>query len=203
VTGVAVRLQRHAAEALGRQLTEGETAALLNYLNLLQKWQKSQRLVGSSDPAWIVDNVIVDSLLFLRALPPGVRRLCDVGSGAGIPGIPLKIVMPDTEVTLLEARARRASFLAAAVREVPLPGCRIINRRLEDAVGDLGAKFDAVVMRCAGGPDSMLAAIEPLLAPAGSIVASGPPEPYPLAAGQWVEVRGPLGLRRFWVYRIT
>ena len=203
MTGVAVRLQRHAAEALGRQLTEGETAALLNYLNLLQKWQKSQRLVGSSDPAWIVDNVIVDSLLFLRALPPGVRRLCDVGSGAGIPGIPLKIVMPDTEVTLLEARARRASFLAAAVREVPLSRCRIINRRLEDAVGDLEGKFDAVVMRCAGRPDSMLAAIERLLAPAGSIVASGPPKPYPLAAGEWVEVRGPLGLRRFWVYRIT
>jgi 16S rRNA (guanine527-N7)-methyltransferase len=203
VTDVVARLQGQAAEALGHQLSQAQTDLFVKYLNILQKWQRSQRLIGSSDPAWIVDHVIVDSLLFLRALPAGVRRLCDVGSGAGIPGIPLKIVMPDTDVTLIEARARRASFLSAAIRELPLPGCRVINRRLENIVGDLEGKFDAVVMRCAGGPQSLLGPIERLLAPSGVIVASGPPEPYPLAAGEWVEVVGPLGLRRFWVYRIT
>ena len=55
--------------------------------------------------------------MFLRALPAGVKSIADLGSGAGVPGIPIKIVNPEIKVTLIESRERRASFLSAAVRE--------------------------------------------------------------------------------------
>ena len=199
MTDIEGPLKEGAARALGRSLTAAETAMLIKYLKILTKWQKTQRLVGSSDPRWIVDNVLVDSLLFARVLPERVATLCDVGSGAGVPGIPLKIVMATTDVALIEARQRRASFLSAVVRELPLKGCQVINRRLEDVRSELAGKFQAVVMRCAGNPLSLVSQIGPLLASGGVIVASGPPSPRSLEIGDWVEVGG---RRRFWRYQL-
>lgn len=201
MTDVSGRLRFGAAQALGRSLNDDEVSLLLNYLKLLIKWQKTQRLIGSAEPAWIVDNVIVDSLLFSRALPPRIATLCDVGSGAGVPGIPLKAVMPRVDVTLVEPRRRRASFLAAAIRELPLARCRLISRRIEDISGELAGRFDAVVMRCAGNPADLIAPVREILAPGGIVVASGPPTAHPPVFGEWLEVSGPSGPRRFWIYR--
>jgi 16S rRNA (guanine527-N7)-methyltransferase len=169
-------------------------------MNLLIKWQRSQRLVGSNEPSWIVDHVIVDSLLFSRALPAGVRSVADVGSGAGIPGIPLAIVLPQVEVTLIEARQKRASFLAAAIRELTLRNCRLVNRRLEDVGHQLGARVDAVVMRCAGSPTALVPQVLQILAPGGVVIASGPPKRTVISLGSWLEIEGPDRTRLFWVY---
>jgi 16S rRNA (guanine527-N7)-methyltransferase len=201
MTGAAARLASGAATALGRPLADGETADMIKYLNLLIKWHRSQRLVGSAEPAWIVDNVLLDSLLFARALPATALTLCDVGSGAGVPGIPLKIVLPALNVTLIEARQRRASFLSAVVRELALSRCRIINTRLEQVADELAGSFDAVVMRCAGSPADLLPLVTRLLRPGGLVIASGPPQASPLLGGEWFEVQGPRGPRRFWRYR--
>jgi 16S rRNA (guanine527-N7)-methyltransferase len=203
VTDIAAILRNGAALALDHALSERQVDSLVMYLNLLIKWQRSQRLIGSSDPGWIVENLIIDSLLFRRVLPDVVATLCDVGSGAGIPGIPLRIVMPNTDVTLIEARARRVSFLSTAVRELSLARCRIIGRRLEDVADQLTGTFDAVVMRCAGNPSSLLELIRRLLTPTGVIVATGPPEAHSVSAGEWAEVDGPRGRRRFWLYRAS
>jgi len=194
-------LERKSGDALGRPVTDAERDSLHKYLNLLIKWQRSQRLVGSDEPSWIVDNVIVDSLLFSRAVPAGVRSVADVGSGAGIPGIPLAIVLPQVEVTLIEARQKRASFLAAAIRELALQNCRLVNHRLED-VGrqQLGARVDAVVMRCAGSPTALIPQVLQILAPGGVVVASGPPRRTAIALGSWLEIEGPDRTRLFWVY---
>lgn len=194
-------LERKSGDALGRPVTDAERDSLHKYLNLLIKWQRSQRLVGSDEPSWIVDNVIVDSLLFSRAVPAGVRSVADVGSGAGIPGIPLAIVLPQVEVTLIEARQKRASFLAAAIRELTLRNCRLVNHRLED-VGhqQLGARVDAAVMRCAGSPTALVPQVLQILAPGGVVVASGPPKRTVIGLGSWLEIEGPDRTRLFWVY---
>jgi 16S rRNA (guanine527-N7)-methyltransferase len=200
VTDVVGYLQRMASSALGRALTAPEVTAFTKYLNILTKWQKSQRLIGSTEPTWIVDNVIVDSLLFRRAIPTAISTLCDVGSGAGLPGIPLSIVMPDVDVTLIEARQKRGSFLAAAIRELGLRNCRLLNQRLEEAAQALPGRFDAVVMRCAGNPTLLIAQLRAVLVPGGLVVAAGPPKREPLELGRWLEIEGPHGLRRFWIY---
>ena len=203
MSDVVAYLEHKAALALDRPVTPSESSLLLNYMNLLIKWQRSQRLVGSNEPMWIVDNVIVDSLLFNRALPAGITRLADVGSGAGIPGIPLAVVLPHAAVTLIEARQKRGSFLAAAIRELGLRNCSLINRRLEDVQVELAARFDAVVLRCFGRPESVVRDLSGILSADGLVVASGPPERIALSVGAWVEVDGPNGRRRFWVYRMV
>jgi 16S rRNA (guanine527-N7)-methyltransferase len=192
------------ASILGRPLTDAELQSFDKYLKLLQKWQKSQRLVGSSDAGWIVENVFLDSLLFLKVLPGTVASLADVGSGAGVPGIPLKVVRPQWRVALIESRAKRASFLSAAVRELGLRDTAVVTARAEDYAVENPRTFDAVAMRCAGDFRATAFAAGRLVAPGGVVVASGPPSPKPLDLGEWVEVPGVNRdtRRRFAVYKV-
>jgi 16S rRNA (guanine527-N7)-methyltransferase len=203
VTSATQRLLDGAAEILGRPLSDTEHGQLAKYLNLLIKWHKTQRLVGSSEPAWIVDNVILDSLLFTRLLPAGVREVIDVGSGAGVPGIPLKVVSNSLSMTLLEARQKRASFLATAVRELGLVNCSVANERLEQLPSMTGGRFDAAVARCAGDPVDLLRGVQPLMKAGGLVIASGPPERRPVNQGAWQEVVWSGGRRLFWTHSIT
>lgn len=195
--------QSGAREILGRPLSAEEAGRFEKYMELLIKWNRVHRLIGSSDPAWIVDKVFLDSLLFLRVLPRGLLSLADLGSGAGIPGVPLKIVSPQFELTLIEARQHRASFLATALRELSLAGVRVLPVRVEQAVDQCSAQFEAVVMRCAGRPGELLPLAIRLVIPGGVVVASGPPRPRPVALGDWVRVTGVggSGSRIFLVHR--
>ena len=192
------RLGAGARAILGRPLTDPEADRFRQYLELLARWQRTQRLVGSSDPGWIVDHIILDSLLFARLLPPGANRILDVGSGAGVPGVPLKIVLPQTAFTLLEARAKRVSFLSTVIRELALEGCEVVNARLEAITSDRRGYYDAVVMRCAGDPAAHRDDALSLLRRGGSMIASGPPRPRRTSAGDWKEIDGPMGRRLFW-----
>jgi 16S rRNA (guanine527-N7)-methyltransferase len=189
---------------LGRPLDQHELAAFGKYLTLLVKWQRVQRLVGSSDPEWIVEHLFLDSLLFLQVLPAELESLADVGSGAGFPGIPIKIVRPDLRVTLIESRQRRVSFLSAVVRELGLDRIQLLNERFERLGPDTEGTFGAVVMRCAGDPEVLLPDARRLVSQGGAVVLSGPPEQRPISAGGWIEVQGvrPGQTRRFAVYRV-
>jgi 16S rRNA (guanine527-N7)-methyltransferase len=148
---------------------------------------------------WIVEHLFLDSLLFLKLLPASCRKLADVGSGAGLPGVPIKIVRTDLEVVLIESRRRRAMFLNSAVREMRLGGIRVLEGRTESLPSELNGSFDAAVMRCAGDIDEMIPVAAVLVADAGVVIASGPPKPRPLSLGEWVTVPGVEGgtTRRF------
>ena len=194
------------AEAiLGRVLDELERENFSKYLTLLLKWQKAHRLVGSNDPMWIVEHLFLDSLLFLRLLPSSARTLSDLGSGAGLPGLPLKIVRRDIDVVLIESRRRRAMFLTSAVRAMRLEGVRVLEGRVEDLVSELRGTFDTVVMRCAGDIEVMIPVAADLVSDHGIVIASGPPNPKPLSVGDWVTVPGlRRGMsRRFAIYTKT
>jgi 16S rRNA (guanine527-N7)-methyltransferase len=207
VTDPLARLAVGAEQILRRPLSRHEQGMFNKYLALLVKWQKSQRLIGSTDPGWIVENLFLDSLLFLKVLPSRLRSLLDLGSGAGVPGIPLKIVLGEVDLVLVESRRKRASFLSTALREVGLENARVLGRRVEDALDELEGRFDAVVMRCAGDLDEVMrVAARLVVTPGGVVAAAGPPSPRPLALGDWVTVdtqRKGLGTRRFAVYRIS
>ena len=168
-------LFRSPLPGLGRPLTETEGALAANYLNLLTKWSKTQRLVGSVEPMWLIENVFLDSLCFLAAIPPEARRLADVGSGAGIPGIPVAIVSPELEVDLIESRQRRVSFLSTAVRELSLPRVRVVGARVEDLSVSHSQLFDAITVRCAGDVRAIIPRVLPLLRPGGVLVISASP----------------------------
>jgi len=139
---------------------------------------------------WIVEHLFLDSLLFLKLLPASCRKLADVGSGAGLPGLPIKIVRNDLEVVLIESRRRRAMFLNNAVRDLKLDGIQVLEGRIENLPSELNGSFDAAVMRCAGDIEEMIPAAAVLVADSGVVVASGPPKPRPLSVGEWVTVPG-------------
>ena len=184
---------------LGQPPSDRERAVFLKYLNLLIEWGSVHRLIGSTDPDWIVDQLLLDSLLFLKVLPQETRTILDFGAGAGLPGIPIAIVRPDVEICLLEARQRRASFLRTAVRELEITRAHVLPMRAEDAEAELAGRFDAVVARCAGRLDQILPRALRFARSGGLVVAAGPPKPSPLVLGQWALVPGvrPGATRRF------
>jgi 16S rRNA (guanine527-N7)-methyltransferase len=185
-------LRGGAQEILGHPLSNEQADQFIKYLELLVKWQRVQRLVGSVDPESMVHDLLLDSLLFVRVLPPGIRTLMDLGSGAGLPGIPLAIVLPTTDVTLVEARQKRASFLSTAVRELGLRRARVLGSRAQDLPIDLDHAFDAVVMRCAGPLDEVMPVAARFVAPGGCVAATGPPHEEPMSvAAYWTNVARP------------
>jgi 16S rRNA (guanine527-N7)-methyltransferase len=205
VTRALEALAQGAEAILGRSPTITEQDLFRKYLILLIKWQKSHRLIGSSEPMWIVEHLFLDSLLFLKVLPSTISKVLDLGSGAGLPGLPIKIVRSDLDVTLAESRRRRASFLSSAVRELELSRTRVVSRRLEDRASELEGRFDAVVMRCAGDVNELMPLASRLATRGGVVIAAGPPEARKLSVGDWVEIQSwiPGKTRRFAVHHIS
>lgn len=184
------RLVQGAGAILGRPLSGTEADLFVAYLDLLLSWQRIHRLVGSGDPVWMVETLFLDSLLFLRALPVQPRATLDIGAGAGAPGLPLKIVLPEMTLTAVESRRRRASFLATAARTLGLEPVRVLNARAEALVAELAGQFDAVLLRSTGRLEVMLPLATKFARPGGVVLAGGPPGPRPLPIGRWVEVPG-------------
>jgi len=158
--------------------------------------------VGSVEPGWVVRNLFVDSLMFLELLPAGVRELADLGTGAGFPGVPMRIVKPALRLTLVEAKSRRTSFLSSLVRELELDHVKVVNERAETLVERPELRFDAVVLRCAGSLDEVLPIATKLVRPGGVVIASGPPAPVHDSAHDWVDLSFGLATRRFAVVRV-
>ena len=196
MTQAALRtLASGAEQILERPLTEAQSESFAKYLEILTKWQKAQRLVGSAEPGWIVENLFLDSLLFLKVLPMATQSLVDIGSGAGIPGLPIKIVEPSLAVTLVESRQRRVSFLRAVVRELGLGGVEVIGERLENLVDRLRGRFDVATMRCSGDPASIVPVALEMVRDGGVVVATAPAQPSPAAQGIRVDVPDPVRAR--------
>lgn len=120
---------RHWAANAGIEVADDQLDALANYTESLISWSQRIDLVGPSEAPLLVRKHLADSL-FAAAHCPDTGRLVDLGSGAGLPGIPVAIVRPATQVDLVEARAKRSSFLKVASQS--LPDVRVLNCRIEE-----------------------------------------------------------------------
>ncbi len=125
-------------------LPEGTEARLLAYLSLLSKWNRVHNLTAVRDEQQMVSHHLLDSLTVLPHLA-GYASLADVGSGGGLPGIPLALARPDRAVTLIEANHKKASFLQQAKIELGLSNVSVHCGRVEDYMPPL--LFDAVISR--------------------------------------------------------
>jgi 16S rRNA (guanine527-N7)-methyltransferase len=175
---------------LGRPLTDGEGTLIDKYLKLLIKWQKSHRLVGSTNRDWMIENVVIDSLAFLAMFPDETRTVADIGSGAGVPGVPIAIVRPDLRMTLIDARRRRVSFLTTVVRELELTRVEVVDGRIETLGSSLGGRFDVAVMRCVAAPDAIVSPALDLIRPAGALIVSAGPKMVSTTGTTVVELPG-------------
>jgi 16S rRNA (guanine527-N7)-methyltransferase len=122
-------LLRQGAAGLGFALGEPTLRKLLDYLALLSKWNRVYNLTAVRDEAAMVTQHLLDSLTVLPHLPEG--RLADVGSGAGLPGIPLAIAQSERPVVLVEANHKKAAFLEQARIELKLDNVVVERQRVE------------------------------------------------------------------------
>ena len=152
--------------------------------------------------AAVVQDLLIDSLLFLPLLPPRPLTLMDIGAGAGIPGLPLRLADPAITVTLVEARRKRISFLLAAQRELDLENVAVKEARaealLEQEPGLVGT-FDVVVARAVGPAAALLPLACKYLKAGGLFLMTGPPNPLPQDLFTIVRVAIP-GTRRSRVF---
>lgn len=118
--------------------------AFLFYCAELKKWNKAYNLTAITDDREIVTKHFLDSLLYLKAIPDDVRTLCDVGTGAGFPGIPIALVRPDLQITLIEPSRKRCSFLRHMTKRLSRENIEVIEANAEAV--DAGP-FDLVLTR--------------------------------------------------------
>jgi 16S rRNA (guanine527-N7)-methyltransferase len=153
-------------------LARALAAPLLDYLALLLRWNRAYNLTAIRDPGDMVRKHLLDSL----AMHPGVDaiaarggRLADLGTGAGLPGIPLAIAKPGLQVTLVESNGKKARFLREAVRTLQLGNARVAESRIEAL--DAPAAFEAITARALATLPAILALGGHLLAPGGVLLA--------------------------------
>ena len=121
----ARNLLERGTRVLGLDLASEQIEQFLAYLALLLKWNRKMNLTALRSPREIIIHHFLDSLLLLPHLPQNARLL-DIGSGAGFPGLPLKIARPGLTIDLVEATAKKVSFLKEAVRRLGLSGMNVI-----------------------------------------------------------------------------
>jgi 16S rRNA (guanine527-N7)-methyltransferase len=142
-------------------------ATLLSYLELLARWNRAYNLTAVRDPDEMVPRHLLDSL----AVAAHVRgpRAADVGTGAGLPGIPLAVALPEVEWTLIEVNGKKARFLRQAVAELGLSNIVVVHAHAEQYQPE--TKFDTLVARAFADIPAIIAAAGHLCRLQGRILA--------------------------------
>jgi 16S rRNA (guanine527-N7)-methyltransferase len=143
------------------------------YLNELKKWSKVHNLTAIDDDIGIIERHFLDSLLFLNVLPDDVNTLIDIGSGAGFPGIPLKIVNRRLKIWLIEPRQKKTAFLRNIISKLNLNDVKIIEKRVEDIIdGDIDVEIDAGVVRALFNVTDFVKMVTPIIKTNGLMILS-------------------------------
>jgi len=190
--GLEGRLER-GLEELGIPLGPEAMTRLIDYLALLQKWNRVYNLTAIQDVEKMVSVHLLDCLAVVPHLGNG--RVLDVGSGAGLPGIPLAVAKSGVHVSLLESSHKKAAFLRQAVAELRLKNADVICERVES--WHPVEKFDWIVSRAFAGLAEFVALTGHLLAPGGALAAMKGVYPF-----EEIE-RLPPGFRASQVHRLT
>ncbi|MGH8213095.1 MAG: 16S rRNA (guanine(527)-N(7))-methyltransferase RsmG [Rhodanobacteraceae bacterium] len=148
-------------DALGLHLPVGAVQKLLDYLGLIVRWNAAYNLTAVREPGQMVTRHLLDSLAVLPFVQGG--SLADLGTGAGLPGVPLGVARPDIQVTLVDSNGKKARFLREVLRALPLPNARVAQVRAQDLEG----RFDCITARAFASLHEMLEWGGHALAPRG------------------------------------
>ena len=161
---------RAGIDDLGLAIDGSAQGKLFAYVALLEKWNRTHNLTAIRDRAQMITHHLLDSLAVLPYLPVHAGlRLADVGSGGGLPGIPLAIARPDWLVTLIDSNHKKTAFLNQAVIELMLPNIEVVTSRVEDVAP--AKPFDVVMSRAYSSLETFVRQSAGLLAREGRWVA--------------------------------
>jgi 16S rRNA (guanine527-N7)-methyltransferase len=162
--------------SLNIKFSTDQIRKFINYMNLLREWNQKVNLTAITDPEEIVIKHFLDSLLLL----PFVSQkgtLADIGTGAGFPGIPLKIVVPELEVTLIDSLSKRVKFLDEVIGSLGLNGITTFHGRAEDVGRQkiFRERYDVVVARAVSRLNTLTEYCLPMVKIGGKFIAAKGP----------------------------
>lgn len=153
--------------AIGAALDDAARARLVAFVELLARWNQAFNLTAVRDPLAMVPRHLLDSLAVLPWISTG--PVLDLGTGAGLPGIPLAIARPDLAFTLLDGNGKKTRFVRQAVATLGLGNCTVVQGRAETYRPP--AKFATIVVRAVAPLADLLAVAAPLAAPGACLLA--------------------------------
>jgi 16S rRNA (guanine527-N7)-methyltransferase len=139
------------------------------YTSLLLKWNRTISLTTVTDPIGILRFHFGESFFAASAVPIAHGRLADVGSGAGFPGLALRLLLPELDVTLIESNVKKSAFLSEAVSSLDLDRVTVFRGRM-DELPESSRRFEFITARALGHFDELLSWAQPRLAAAGALV---------------------------------
>lgn len=154
-------------EELGVSVPDSDRQRFIAYVRLLAKWNSAYNLTAVRDPQEMITRHVLDSLTLLPHLHG--KRLLDIGSGAGLPGIPLAIARPDLSFTLIDANAKKTRFIVQTIGELGLKNVEAVQARVENYRP--AQKFDTLMSRAFASIADMLTSTQHLCAPDGRFLA--------------------------------
>lgn len=151
---------------MNSRLDDAAAEKFVDFVRLLVKWNRVTNLTAVRDPLEMVTRHILDSLAVVPFLTRG--SLLDVGSGAGLPGVPIAIASPGLDVTLLDSNAKKLRFVRQAVAELGLDNVQVVQARMQEY--QPGRSFDMVISRAVASLDELYQQTVHLLRPGGRML---------------------------------
>ena len=170
---------------LNMEVSDEQINKLIRYAELLVEWNEKMNLTAITEPVEIAEKHFLDSAMCLKTGISG--KVIDVGTGAGFPGLVLKILKPEIELCLLDSLQKRIGFLQAVCEELKLDGVRFVHARAEDGGHDktLREKFDFSVARAVANLATLSEYCLPFVKTGGEFIAmKGPKAEEEIASGK-------------------
>jgi 16S rRNA (guanine527-N7)-methyltransferase len=168
---------RARAATYSASVTVSQARELETFYGLLSKWNRRINLTALTlvHPAATetLDRLFVEPAIACEFIPNGPLSIIDLGSGAGSPALPIKILRPAIRLTMVETKGRKAAFLREAVRTLRLPNVDIEQIRFQALPASMSSEFDVVTVRALKLDDDLLAAVLELLKPDGQLITFG------------------------------
>ncbi len=156
---------------LNIELTDAQLEQFYKYMNILLEWNKVMNLTGITEPKEVITKHFIDSLTVLNRIDKSAT-IVDVGTGAGFPGIPIKIVFPNTKIVLLDSLNKRINFLNEVIKELKLEDIETIHGRAEDFGRDKKhrEKYDIAIARAVAPLNILLEYLMPFVKTKGKCI---------------------------------
>ncbi|MBN2366886.1 MAG: 16S rRNA (guanine(527)-N(7))-methyltransferase RsmG [Calditrichaeota bacterium] len=164
----------HLLYSIFPDISAGQVQQIQQFVDLLRSYNLKINLISRADIANVWENHILPSLLVEKIVQlPAKAEVMDLGSGGGLPGIPLKILRPDMHIILLDSSRRKTAFLRTTVDKLNLKNISVVTARLPDDQGAVGLleRFDVVLSRAVSDFETLCDLSEPLLRNRGFLLA--------------------------------
>jgi 16S rRNA (guanine527-N7)-methyltransferase len=168
---------RARAAALGAKISPAQAREFEKFYGLLTKWNRRINLtaleLGLTPPIETLDRLFIEPIIASELVPAGSQALIDLGSGAGSPALPIKILRPGVRVTMVETRGRKAAFLREAVRTLGLDDVDVEQTRFQSLPASMSSEFDIVTARALRLDEELVGTVVDLLKPTGRLITFG------------------------------